>query len=105
MSQLVEAINREDIDAAAECLAFNCVIATYQGVSEQVGARAALTALTARFGLRPKAHLAVANRIVIGELVAQLEVVSVGMQTLERRLALYTLTPLSKIARIELARA
>jgi hypothetical protein len=105
VSQFVEALNREDADAAAACLAFNCVIATYQGVSQHVGARAAVEALCGRFGMRPKAMTAVANRIVIGDLVAQLEVISAGAQTLDRRLALYTLTPMGQIGRIELARA
>lgn len=104
VSRFVEAINRQDADAVADCLAFNCVIANFQGVSEHVGAAAVTRALTERFGLKPKMMVAVHNRTTIGDVVAQLEVHSAGVQTLDRRLALYSLTSLGKIARIDIVR-
>lgn len=102
--RFVEAINRQDEEAVAACLAFNCVVARYQGVSEHVGARAVVQAMAQHFGMRPKAQLAVSNRMVIGDTVAQLEVLSAGMQTLDRRMAIYTLTAVGLIARIDWVR-
>lgn len=101
VSRFVDAINREDIDALADCLAFNCVIARYDdGVSEHVGAHAVVHALTQRFGQRPKAMLTVANRMTIGEVIAQLEHLNAGTRPLDKRMALYRLS-LGRIARID----
>jgi hypothetical protein len=103
VSRFVDAWNREDAEALAACLAFNCVIASYEGVSEHVGARAVVASLAARFGQRPKLQISVANRMTMGDVVAQMEAISAGSKVLDRRIALYRLT-LGQIARIDVIR-
>jgi hypothetical protein len=101
VTRFVDAMNREDIDTLAECLAFNCVIARYDdGVSEHVGAHSVVQALSQRFGMRPKAMLTVANRMMIGDVIAQLEHLNAGTRALDKRMALYRLS-LGRISRID----
>ena len=103
VSRFVDALNREDVEALAACLTFNCVIASYEGVSEHVGARAVVASFANRFGHRPKPLLSVANRMTMGDVVAQMEELNAGSKLLDRRIALYRLH-LGQIARIDMIR-
>jgi hypothetical protein len=101
VSRFVDAMNREDVDGLADCLAFNCVIARDDdGVSEHVTAHAVVKALTQRFAVRPKAMPTVANRVTIGDVIAHLEHLNAGARALDKRMALDRIS-LGRIRRID----
>ena len=102
VQQLIEALNRQDIDAVMRALAGNCVIAAYGGATETVGAPAVRNIVLDLFEERPKARVNVMGRMALGAFVIQHESVARALET-ERRIAIYTVHN-DKVSRIEFIR-
>jgi hypothetical protein len=103
VQKFAEAVNRQDLDALTALVAANCVVASFKGGTELVGAPALRAQFELLFAEKPRARLAVAGRLVQGDIVAQQETLSRSLQVLEKRIALYTVAH-EKILRVDLVR-
>jgi hypothetical protein len=103
VQRLTEAFNKQDLETIFGLLAVNVVVAAFNGGTESVGAPALRNVYEALFEGQPKPRLSVTGRLAQGDIVAQQEVLSRGLTTLERRVALYTVQH-EKVTRVDLVR-